>query len=80
MDTALWAASQRPAYIPTWAYSQSTHFFISYDPDKRSRKRYEEISGVDPDIIREGTEALGEYEWLYVKAAGRRSTVCIVSK
>jgi energy-coupling factor transporter ATP-binding protein EcfA2 len=80
MNCTLWAASQRPAFIPTWAYSQSTHFFISYDPDKRSRKRYEEISGVDPDIIREGTEALDEFEWLYVKAAGRRSTVCIVSK
>jgi energy-coupling factor transporter ATP-binding protein EcfA2 len=79
MNTTVWAASQRPAYIPTWAYSQSTHFFIAYDPDKRSRKRYEEISGVDPEIIREGTEALEEYEWLYVKAAGRKSTVCIVS-
>lgn len=80
MNCAVWAASQRPAFIPTWAYSQSTHFFISYDPDKRSRKRYEEISGVDPDIIREGTEALEEFEWLYVKAAGRRSVVCIVSR
>lgn len=80
MNTAVWAASQRPAYIPTWAYSQSSHFFISYDPDKRSRKRYEEISGVDPDIIRQGTEALEEFEWLYVKAAGRQSTVCIVSR
>lgn len=80
MNTSLWAASQRPAYIPTWAYSQSSHFFISYDPDKRSRKRYEEISGVDPEIIRQGTEALDEYEWLYVKAAGRKSTVCIVSR
>jgi energy-coupling factor transporter ATP-binding protein EcfA2 len=79
MNCTLWAASQRPAYIPTWAYSQSTHFFIAYDPDKRSRKRYEEISGVDPEIIREGTEALEEYEWLYVKAAGRKSVVCIVS-
>lgn len=80
MNCAVWAASQRPAFIPTWAYSQSTHFFISYDPDKRSRKRYEEISGVDPEIIREGTDALEEYEWLYVKAAGRQSTVCIVGK
>lgn len=79
MNCAIWAATQRPAFIPTWAYSQSTHFFISYDPDKRSRKRYEEISGVDPEIIREGTEALEEYEWLYVKAAGRKSVVCIVS-
>lgn len=78
MRCALWAASQRPAFIPTWAYSQSTHFFISYDPDERSRKRYEEISGVDPKIIRAGTDALGEYEWLYVHAAGRRSKVCIV--
>lgn len=80
MNCTIWAASQRPAFIPTWAYSQSSHFFISYDPDKRSRKRYEEISGVDPDIIREGTEALEEYEWLYVKAAGRKSKVCIVSR
>lgn len=79
MNCSLWAASQRPAYIPTWAYSQSSHFFISWDPDKRSRKRYEEISGVDADVIREGTEALEEFEWLYVKSAGRRSKVCIVS-
>jgi hypothetical protein len=79
MDCVILAASQRPVYIPTWAYSQSTHFFISWDPDKRSRKRYEEISGVDPELIDQGTRALGEYEWLYIHAAGRRSKLCIVS-
>lgn len=79
MRCALWAASQRPAYIPTWAYSQSTHLFVSYDPDARSRKRYEEISGVDPKIIAEGTESLDEFEWLYVHVAGRKSRICIVS-
>jgi energy-coupling factor transporter ATP-binding protein EcfA2 len=79
MRCALWAASQRPAYIPTWAYSQSTHLFVSFDPDARSRKRYEEISGVDPKTIAEGTEALDEFEWLYVHVAGRKSRICIVS-
>lgn len=78
-DCVIVAASQRPVYIPTWAYSQSSHFFIAWDPDKRSRKRYEEISGVDPELIAQGTQALEEYEWLYVRAKGRRSELCIVS-
>lgn len=78
MGTGLWGATQKPTHIPLFAYNQATHLFLSYDPDKRSRDRFREMSGVDPALVVKGIEQLDEYEWLYVKRAGRKSTVCII--
>lgn len=78
MGTGLWGATQKPTHVPLWAYNQATHLFLSYDPDKRARDRFREIAGVDPALIAKGVDELDEYEWVYVKRAGRRSTVCIV--
>lgn len=80
MGTGLWSATQKPTHVSLWAYNQATHLFLSYDPDKRSRDRFREIAGVDPLLIARGVEELDEYEWLYVKRAGRRSTLCIIEK
>lgn len=79
MGTGLWAATQKPTHVPTWMYSQATHVFLSYDPDKRARQRYREISGIDPDIAEHALKGLGEFEWLYLKPAGRATQMCVVS-
>lgn len=76
MNTGLWAASQRPAMIPLWAYSAAEHLFIAYDPDKRARDRYDEIGGVDPGLVKRATLALGKHEWLYIRRRG--PSMCIV--
>lgn len=76
MGTGLWAASQRPAYIPLWAYSQAEHLFIHYDPDKRARDRYDEIGGVDPGLVRAATLKLQKHEWLYICRRG--PTMCVI--
>lgn len=76
MRTGLWAASQRPAYIPLWAYSQAEHLFIAYDPDKRARDRYDEIGGVDPGLVRAATMKLRPHEFLYIRRTG--PVMCIV--
>lgn len=78
MGCGLWGATQRPTHVPLWAYSQASHMFLSYDPDKRARDRYGEIGGMDPDLIEAGCESLDEYEWLYVNLKGRQSTICVV--
>lgn len=79
MGTGIWGASQRPANIPRNAYSQAQHLFLSWDPDKDTRRRYGEIGGMDPHLVIDATEQTDEYEWVYVHPKGRQSTICIVS-
>jgi len=67
LDAALFAATQRPFNAPTTIYGQSVHLFIGNDPDRNSQKRYEEIGGVDPDVITGVTRELRRYEWLYIR-------------
>lgn len=76
MGCALWAATQRPAYIPLWAYSQAEHLFLANDPDKRARIRYGEIGGINPKFLEWQVERLPKYHWLYVRRTG--PAVCIV--
>lgn len=80
MKTGLWAATQKPTHVPLWMYSQASHLFLSFDPDKRARERYREISGMDPKVIEQALWETDEYEWVYVKPAGRQSQICIVSR
>lgn len=76
MDCGLWGASQRPAFIPTWAYGMATHLFIHHDPDKRARDRYAEIGGVDPDLIKLITKRLKPFHYLYISRTG--PYLCVV--
>lgn len=74
MGTGLWVATQRPAGsaghgIPGHMYSNSTHLFLSRDPDLRSRQRYGEIGGVDPRLLSELVLKLKKYEFAYVRRA-----------
>lgn len=79
MGAGLWSASQRPAMIPLWAYSQAEHLFIWRDPDKRARIRYAEIGGVDPDLVQSTVMDLATYQALYIRRTGRHGPVmCVV--
>jgi hypothetical protein len=75
MGCGLWAATQRPAFIPQNAYVQAEHVFLAYDPDVRSRKRYGEIGGVDPKMIEATVVQLEKYNWLYIRRTGRVSAI-----
>ena len=81
MKCGMWAATQRPAWVPRNMFDQSTHLFLDYPADKQTRDRYKEISGVDPEVIlralRQSSEE--EFAWVYVKPNGRRSQICVVS-
>jgi energy-coupling factor transporter ATP-binding protein EcfA2 len=70
MGCGLWAASQKPTHIPLWAYSQAHHLFLANDPDLRARKRFDEIGGVDPQLVARTVSRLGEHEWLYIRRKG----------
>lgn len=76
MGAGLWASSQRPYNIPQLAYGSAEHLFIANDPDKRSRDRYGEIGGVDPDLLKELTPKLQKYQWIYIRRTGPE--LCIV--
>jgi hypothetical protein len=81
MGTGLWTATQRPAGsaghgIPGFMYSNSTHLFFARDPDKKSRQRYGEIGGIDPQLIEAAVMSLRKYEFLYISKNG--PFVCIV--
>lgn len=78
MGTGLWAATQKPTHVPTWMYGQATHLFLAFDPDRRARDRYREISGVDPDVVGHTLQGLDKHEWLYINVAGRGSTMGVV--
>lgn len=77
MHTALWCATQRPAYVPRAVYSNSMHLFLWHDPDVQARKRYAEIGGFNPKLIEAATGQLDRHSCLYVRRSDR--TMCIVS-
>jgi hypothetical protein len=76
MGCGLWSASQRPAMIPLWAYSQAHHLFLWHDPDRRARIRYSEIGGVDPGLVQDIVMGLDSYQALYIRRRGR--AMCVV--
>lgn len=76
MEAGVWGATQRPSHVPLWAYSQATHLFLAFDPDKRAQLRFSEISGMDPDLIKAVVFQLRHHQWLYINQEER--TMCIV--
>lgn len=78
MGCGLWAATQKPTHVPLWMYSQAQHLFLHNDPDERARKRFDEIGGVDPKVVRNTISKLAKHEWLYIKRDGPE--MAIVSK
>lgn len=76
MDGGAWTSFQKPSHVPLWAYSQAEHLFLFNDPDRRSRERFAEIGGVDPETVRDTVMELGTHQALYIRRGGRR--MCIV--
>lgn len=76
MGCAMWAASQRPAYISRWAY-QAHHLFIGGDPDEETQRRLSEIgAAVDSGKVRWLLPRLGQWEFLYINRDEK--AMCIV--
>lgn len=78
MGAGLWAGTQQPFHIPTHAYRQSQHLFIAKDPDWRSRRRYDEIGGIDSRMVEQWVMGLKRWEFLYLRRAD--GSACIVEK
>ncbi|MFJ2307649.1 hypothetical protein [Streptomyces sp. NPDC087787] len=76
IGTGLWAATQRPAMVPLEMYDQAEHLFLAHDPDKRSRDRFAEIGGVNPEAVAWVVEHLPRWHWLYIRRRDR--TMCVV--
>jgi hypothetical protein len=76
MGLALWAACQRPFDAPLNAYEQAVHLFIWRSTDKRNRKRFAEIGGIDPDVIDAIVSRLDGYDCLYIRRTDY--TYCVI--
>lgn len=77
-QTGLWAGTQKPTHVPLWMYSQAEHLFLGNDPDERAQKRFGEIGGVNPVMVREVVKHLPKWHYLYIKRDGPQ--MCIVGK
>lgn len=76
MGAGLWGATQKPTHVPLWMYNQAHHLFLAYDPDEAAQKRFAEIGGVDPVMVRSIVARLPQYHWLYIRRADR--SMCVV--
>lgn len=66
LDISLVNASQRPAFIPTEVYDQSTHLFFWRNNDRRAQQRLGEINSVDSDLVRDVVANLERFQVLYI--------------
>jgi hypothetical protein len=69
-DCGQWGASQRPYDVTQLAYGGAQHLFLGNDPDIRSRRRYDEIGGIDGNTVRDVTRTLPKFHWLYIRRDG----------
>ncbi len=75
MGTGVWAASQRPSWISSLAYSSADHLFLFYEPDARHRKRFDEIGGTDAKMISDVTANLHQHHAFYIRRSDQRHCV-----
>jgi len=66
LGISLLTATQRPAWVPTEIYSQSTHLMFWRDNDKRNLDRLSELSVEDPMLVRNIIKNLEMHQVLYV--------------
>lgn len=81
MGIGQWVFVQKPTdsgRTAIWAYEQSEHIFIAKGGDLRTRRRYDEITGLDAHLVSEAIRTLEPYQFLYVKKA--EGYVCVVDK
>ena len=75
LDAGLWGATQRPAWVPQWMYSEVQHIFLARVIDRRAQQRFGEISGVDQDTVVSVVSKLPRYHWLYIRQEDQ--TMCV---
>jgi len=78
MKVGGWYFVQKPTdsgKAAIWSYGNSAHIFLSRDPDKRNRQRYDEIGGFDPHLVSDASMKLKPYQFLYLS---RKGEMCIV--
>lgn len=81
MGCGLWSATQKPSgtqqgSIPSFVYNSPTWLFLSRDPDKRNRDRFNEIGGVDGRTVGEITMQLRKFEFLCIYRDG--PAMCVI--
>jgi hypothetical protein len=66
LDISLVASTQRPYWVPSEVYDQSTHLFFWRDNDARNQRRLAEINNADSEVIRDIVARLETHQFLYV--------------
>lgn len=79
MGLGAWTFVQKPTgagETPIMAYGACEWAFMFSDPDKRSRQRYDEIGGHDPNYVSAKVMTLEKFQCLAIQRTGRH--MCIV--
>lgn len=66
LDISFVAATQKPAWVPTEVYDQSTHLFLWRNNDGRAQQRLGEINNVDSALVRQAISSLEKHQFLYI--------------
>ena len=66
LGVSIVAATQRPAYIPLYAYDQATHLFLWRDNDHENLSRLSGLGGADNKLVRRVVPNLEKHEVLYL--------------
>lgn len=66
IDLSVVNATQRPAWIPTAVYDQSTHLFFWRNNDGRAQSRLGEINNVNSTLVRDVVGGLERHQTLYI--------------
>jgi energy-coupling factor transporter ATP-binding protein EcfA2 len=66
IDISLMAATQKPAWVPTEIYDQSTHLFLWRNNDGRAQQRLGEINNADAALVRQIVGTLDQHQFLYI--------------
>jgi energy-coupling factor transporter ATP-binding protein EcfA2 len=66
IDLSMVNSSQRPAWIPTTVYDQSTHLFFWRNNDGRAQQRLGEINNADASLVRDIVGNLDRHQVLYI--------------
>jgi energy-coupling factor transporter ATP-binding protein EcfA2 len=66
IDISMVNLTQRPAWVPTMVYDQSTHLFFWRNNDARAQQRLGEINAIDSDLVRYVVGHLERHQVLYI--------------
>jgi energy-coupling factor transporter ATP-binding protein EcfA2 len=77
MCTSVFAATQRPAHVPLWMYSEPSHFFLWKMRDGAGYDRLREIGGtLDTALITRTLARLKQFECVYLYPPG--NAICVI--